>query len=506
MKTLLELRTRATDAGTARRREQFSRVPYRSLGKTGLWVSEVGIGMNRMSVAATEHRDALTLALREGFNVIDTSGSYLNGASEKLAGEVLYELFESQILNRDEVVVITKAGLIREEALDRVREGLPGGLVIQDMISIDSNLNFCMDPEFLSDQITESLSRLMLSTIDIFLIENPEQYLLWAVKTQHMSLSDATAVYYERLQRAFTHLESEVAAGRIGCYGIASNGLHVQPESEGFTSLEQLLELANRVSSSHHFAVVQVPMNLLEPMAATCQNYSGNRTVLDVAKERKLGVLIYRPFNAITGKKRVRLTELEATETISKEDVAHALQELLDTEMVFCSGLLNKLELDEAFLGRVSRIFSIAQELMLYWHGYEDFVHWKEVMGLLVQRVESGVDMLVSVSDNSEVETWLTVYLQQMKTALSVISDYYKIESIWKGETIKEMVAEAESSWAVSGRLNHMALRALRSTEGCDVILIGMRLMPYVEDVLAELGTPIEKKYNRDAWLRLQHS
>ncbi len=110
---------------------------YRSLGKTGIQVSEIGFGAwavggdawgpveDDASIAAME------CALELGINFIDTADVYGNGHSEELVSQVIKG-------RRDQVIVSTKGGLMghhrdpeREPVYDRpekVREALENSL------------------------------------------------------------------------------------------------------------------------------------------------------------------------------------------------------------------------------------------------------------------------------------------------------------------------------------------------------------------------------------------
>ena len=65
---------------------------YTTLGSTGLTTSRIGFGCYRIDVGQPEHRSALTQAIRQGCNLIDTSTNYADGGSERLVGSVLNEL------------------------------------------------------------------------------------------------------------------------------------------------------------------------------------------------------------------------------------------------------------------------------------------------------------------------------------------------------------------------------------------------------------------------------
>jgi len=69
-------------------------------------------------------------------------------------------------------------------------------------------------------------------------------------------------------------LERKVQAGAIRLFGIATwGGLRANPHDPGYLSLQELIELAQRVGGAdHHFRVVQVPYNLAMPEAFAFKN------------------------------------------------------------------------------------------------------------------------------------------------------------------------------------------------------------------------------------------
>src|SRR5271165_2545667 len=81
----------------------------RTLGKSGLEVSAIGLGCMGLSYGygpATEKQAAIQLirvAFDRGITFFDTAEAYAQGANEELLGEAL-ELF------RDQVVIATKFG------------------------------------------------------------------------------------------------------------------------------------------------------------------------------------------------------------------------------------------------------------------------------------------------------------------------------------------------------------------------------------------------------------
>jgi aryl-alcohol dehydrogenase-like predicted oxidoreductase len=82
----------------------------RALGSTGLKVSRLGLGTMTWGRDTDEHeaRDQLIGFLEAGGNLLDTAAGYGDGASEELIGRFLGDVVE-----RDEIVLATKAGISR---------------------------------------------------------------------------------------------------------------------------------------------------------------------------------------------------------------------------------------------------------------------------------------------------------------------------------------------------------------------------------------------------------
>lgn len=98
---------------------------YRTLGRTGLRVSEVGFGCGNVGGllvrgSRQEQTEAVARALTAGINYFDTAPAYGNGKSETNLGLVLGDL-------RPEVIVATKVGLNADDMKD-VRSAVKASL------------------------------------------------------------------------------------------------------------------------------------------------------------------------------------------------------------------------------------------------------------------------------------------------------------------------------------------------------------------------------------------
>lgn len=122
---------------------------YRNLGKTGIKVSEVGMGCNRLGDPM--HADAFWDELVEraidlGVNNFDTSEAYGKGRSEEVLGRV--------VGNRGDLYIASKAS---PKTIDDVRQ-------------ITSKIIF--------EAVEKSLKRLQRDCIDVYQLHSPNQEML----------------------------------------------------------------------------------------------------------------------------------------------------------------------------------------------------------------------------------------------------------------------------------------------------------------------------------------
>ena len=379
------LRGNATQEGTRLLSQRHPELTYWVLGETGIRVSEAGFGGYRIDASVQAHRTALQKALLGGINLIDTSANYTDGGSERLIGSVLTDLFELGQLQREQVVVVSKAGYLQGENYQLSWQKKQQNHPFPDLVEYDDGLEHCIHPVFLQDQLSRSLQRLQLDCIDCYLLHNPEYYLRWAAFEQ-VDPVVAKAEYFRRIRLAFKYLETEVQAGRIGSYGISSNTFVKTATDYDFSSLSEIWDIACEISPRHHFRLIELPINLLEPEAVTRSNQPNGKSVLQWADEKRLGVLVNRPLNAIRN------------------------------------------------------------------------------------------DRLIRLADN-----------------------VYQKAAARQAREFAERVGQLDPDWQVSS-LSRLALRALRSTAGISSVLVGMRQESYVDEILAELRTPCEKKSRLHSW------
>jgi aryl-alcohol dehydrogenase-like predicted oxidoreductase len=164
---------------------------YRTLGRTGLQVSDVGFGAMTIGgevFGATDDQESLRAlhhAIDLGMNFIDTADAYGRGHSEELLAQILKT-------RRKDVILATKGG-----NQFTVRQGLR---------------NF--DPDYITSALEQSLKRLQIETIDLYQLHNPSQEVM-------------------RRGDIFERLEQFKKEGKIRFYGVS-----LEKTADGVAAIE----------------------------------------------------------------------------------------------------------------------------------------------------------------------------------------------------------------------------------------------------------------------------
>jgi len=288
----------ATPDGTQRFRKRFAKSQsdgfYRELAD-GLLVSSLGLGtyLGECDDAEDErYTAAACAAFEKGVNLLDTAINYRCQRSERAVGEALRSAIAMRVIKREEVVVCTKGGYV---PLDRMppstkeayREFLDNEYFARGVMKPADVVagGHCLTPRYLEDQIDRSRNNIGVQVIDVYYVHNPEQQL------EVLSRS----AFLTAIRGAFAVLEKQVKNGVIGVYGCATwHGLRVLSDAKNYLSLEELVTIAREVGGpSHHFKVVQLPVNLAmtEAVRTETQVVAGNRLPL-LEAARRLGISV----------------------------------------------------------------------------------------------------------------------------------------------------------------------------------------------------------------------
>lgn len=491
---------RATPEGTAARARHFQETGaphgYGPLGSTGLTVSRLGFGGYRVDDETPEHREALLAALQAGCTLMDTSTNYTDGGSERLVGSVLAELTGDGRLPRDAVVVVSKIGYVQGENLALAQEREAAGKPFPEMVKYMDGCWHCLHPEFLRDQLTRSLDRLQLETLDVCLLHNPEYFLSDARRRGAGPIGSLRGEFSRRLREAFAFFESQVAAGRIGWYGVSSNTGVAPPDDPEATSLSGMLEAARAAGGpGHHFRVLQVPMNLFEAGAILQPNTGpdGTRTVLALAAEAGIGLLVNRPLNAFAGGRLVRLADFRVEGETAEASPDEPLRQVSALEEEYRTRIASRLKAPQGGTPPADW-FRWAEQLRTLPAHLQGLDHWRQIEEQMIAPMVAQVVHLLDRSMTGPMagiwQGWRDRYLSALDSLLQVFRGQAARQSQATSDAVATEVTQHLPLLRAGESLSRKALWVLASTPGVSCVLLGMRHPAYVSDGMAILGWP----------------
>eukprot|EP01122_Echinamoeba_exundans_P005786 TRINITY_DN1594_c0_g2_i3.p1 TRINITY_DN1594_c0_g2~~TRINITY_DN1594_c0_g2_i3.p1 ORF type:complete len:528 (+),score=64.31 TRINITY_DN1594_c0_g2_i3:69-1652(+) len=282
----------ATAEGTSRFASRFdSSMPFQRVPKTSLSVSCITLGAALLPKSAADAKATLRSSIEGGINSIDLSATVLDGASQQLIGAELPALATELGIQRDELVLSSRLGVIPNQRALRYKSDP----ALQNMHLIEGGRRgYDISAEYLRAEISASVARLQTG-LDIVLIQEPELLL------QHFSHDQV----FSKLLNAFSVLEEECKQGRIQGYGISSS--FATPTAAASSSLRQntlslssILTLAEKAAGgASRLMCVQYPINILETEAARKPSEPGNQTLQAIATKHGLMQLAIRPLKTM---------------------------------------------------------------------------------------------------------------------------------------------------------------------------------------------------------------
>jgi aryl-alcohol dehydrogenase-like predicted oxidoreductase len=409
-------------------------------------------------------------------------------------GDVLAELVRQGRLRREEVIVVSKIGYVQGGNLELAQRREAEGRPFPEMVKYGEGVWHCMHPEFLADQLTRSLTRLQLEALDVCLLHNAEYYLSDAHERSEGKLERRREEFYRRLQEAFAWLEGEVAAGRLRAYGASSNTCTRPADDPEFTSLTRMLAAAEEAGGgTHHFRVLQLPLNLVESGAALERNNGPqqDRTVLEYAAERGVAVLVNRPLNAIVGEDMLRIASVTAGAQEIELEAQFAIVAALESE--FRRDIASRLQTSEGSMPPES-LFRWSADLQGAATHVRGLDHWQ---ALESQRILPGLLQVVQVLDEGLTgrvgetwQAWRSRYLPELHKLLAEL----RRQAALKSQQATAGIATTLDQLLPPGRrgesLSRKALWVVASTPGVSCVLNGMRKPDYVDDALGILSWP----------------
>lgn len=484
------IKSKASSEATKNFSKKYPQILYNSFGRTGFTVSACGFGSYRVDYRVQEHFRALEYAISKGINLIDTSANYSDGGSEILIGNVLTSLINSGKLKREEIVIVSKGGYIQGQNYAHAKKLKDEGKPYKEVTEYAENLWHSINPDFLKDQITASLDRMKLETIDVYLLHNPE-YFLDSPMAKDLDLDELRHEYYNRIKKAFEYLEAEVESGRITYYGISSNSFVKTNDDQIFTSLESCHKTAGEIKEKNSFAVIQFPFNLIEKGAVSNLNQRAETlTLLGYAKKYNFGTLVNRPLNAITVKGLKRLADFPVSDDFVKLEEAQIIAEigLLESmEEEFLKDFLPVLNLPEEIKQNIDSFLKAGIMLKDNWKNFGSIENFNDVKKrFLIPRVNSALSTITYTQNlTDDMKNKLDKIARQTNKLMIIIDSIYGLMANMNSKEIhKKLNEEVNNRNFQNLPLSEKAMIMLLSLDEIDCVLVGMRQEKYVDDVI----------------------
>jgi hypothetical protein len=254
--------------------------------------------------------------------------------------------------------------------------------------------------------------------------------------------------------------------------------------------------------------VIQLPMNPLETGGVTEKNQSGARSVIQLAREKGLGVLINRPLNAIAGTSMLRLADVEAGQSLHPEEVEHRIREVVRSEEELRERVFAELPLTASSRDQIMSHAAVGETLLQHWRDFGSHDRWQELQAhYFVPRVRALVPFLQEHADRSRsILPWLETYQERLLAAFQAITSIYQGAAARRSRLMRSWIGSVDPLWAEAKTLSQMAVRTLRSTAGVTCVLVGMRREKYVEDILAELREHVGAGEREESWKTLRET
>ncbi|HEU5406769.1 MAG TPA: aldo/keto reductase, partial [Nitrospira sp.] len=352
----------------------------------------------------------------------------------------------------------------------------------------------CIHPEFLADQLTLSLDRLGLTTLDICLLHNPEYFFSDAAHRGNTDLEKLRTDFYARLERAFVYFETQVSAGRLQFYGVSSNTVTSAADDQEATSLARMVQAAEAAArsvgaSTHHFRVLQCPMNLFEAGATRTANTGQSQTVLEYARRNNIAVLVNRPLNAMVAPNRMlRLADLPLEDP--PIDIDQYLSKVGALEQEYRTSLAPNIP--PSGTERVpAEYFNWSAELDRIRRQIQGLEHWEQIEHQMIAPHINQVLQLLSHRLSGDVadqwERWRQRYIPELLTLLRGFRHEATLRSQAQTEQVARTIDPLLPTAHRAASLSQKMLWLLTSTPGVTCVLNGMRVPKYVEDSSAIL-------------------
>jgi aryl-alcohol dehydrogenase-like predicted oxidoreductase len=458
--------------------ELFRPLNYRRLGRTQFFLSPLGFGARRLGQEQKRgstypgieprptQRELLEIALKSGINWIDTSSCYplgdASGLSEIQVGEILTQ--------------ITSQGATKAlSGSTHANESAPIVVITKAGISDTTGSQIDISPRALKLSLERSRDHLRQATLQVLLLQDVDHLLQQAV---------APLEYYQMLDEALTFLESEVQSGRLMKYGLSCRGLSEPRESQTFTSLEALVDLAQE-RGLQNFAVLEFPLNLLEPGALLEPHTARGEPLIDFASRNHFGLLAHRAWNVLPSD-RLAAPVLPSSvnfKPVAPEHNLPRLQEALEQLLVLESQLFERNPTLSRRFAHFGHTLSNNRKTLWNWLKFNGYLNQRILPGLQALREELKATPLLG--------HWLQSYESKLNEVLSLMTQALYEQTaevaLQRAALLDHLTPELQSTPSLADK----ALRSVLSVPPLSGIAVGVSTHQQLEAALQAAQAPL---------------
>ncbi len=403
-------------------------------------MSNFAFGTYRISDLNPQHIESLKEAISSGITMIDTSTNYMDGGAERAIALAMRE-FDDDI--KSKVEIVSKYGYIQNTNMQLHKEK-----PFEEVVQYSESCYHSIAPSFLKDQLTNSLKRLEIKTIDCYLIHNPEYYIYDAINN-NINRDEMLDEFYNRIYKAFVALEEEVKNSRIISYGISSNSFSKKSSEVDYFPYEDLITLAQNAAEEvgndkNSFTTLELPINLLEKDGLKCAEW---------AKENGLRVLANRPLNATKDTLMYRLADYDESQEYYNHfnELVEVCSSNDDLEPLLT--LLEQLDDNKHKFG---------------WLGDYDSFLYSQIIPHIKKSLEK-----IDETNADTMFNFIDLFLQEYRKMVA-----YECSKSTR-VILKDILEDSTKS------TQKCALEFLIKNDNIDFVLVGMRKPSYVHDVLS---------------------
>jgi hypothetical protein len=181
------------------------------------------------------------------------------------------------------------------------------------------------------------------------------------------------------------------------------------------------------MDARHHFRLIQLPFNLLEPGAVLENNQPDGGSVLEFARKKELGVLVNRPLNVFCNNQLFRLAEVPDVKVQSKDEVGRKIQFLSKSEKRLWMKILPATDIPPGLRARIKEQMAIGDTLKHHWLNFGSYGRWRQVKtGNLLPRIRGVMDFLGPYArENADISNWMDSHRAGIEDAFEAVTSVY---------------------------------------------------------------------------------